>query len=553
MSTPLVPVRHSTTCTATTTTIQVPASGVTNIAKAAIYIPPHRRDVARSILAIKAQLVPNREVIVNFVNTSILFQSVIDKHTAIDRLVRVSSNWETAGKLERLALLFNKGPMNITNLFFSDPDFEELVVLAHIAKKITYSQLGTAFYRKAILDECGSAHLREVPLFLSNGRINPEARDLMELTVKTSQVSKGFQTMENFLEGTQQPAGVDSRQTGRQQPVLQNHDIDKWFLLMRNAPASEQMLLVGKMRFDGVQVINAFKANWANPNISPQERLGLFKDAYKASIMDAVYTIRSNLFNRVRVILPDGTKGEAYRIFPSMDMATTLFKMKGDHCHLVFRLGVSDKYLVGKRNIAIPSSFQPLPTKVRGFCAASHDYTSYNLCCNAYFASLIHEGHQKLFTKIGDILVLESHQLNANPYMRFIAECCYEMDGSLYRPEMQREIMDSMPLLQILGDGGWNDASKFAYSLLRHVGSAKERRLMVEMQTIYKCQELSEREQDRLASQMLEELVSQPLDEIIVSALDTIIDHFETKAHLSPFEEKVIALLRQILLVKVRL
>lgn len=531
------------TSTSTTTTTVIPTSRVTNVANTVIYRPPHVRSAKSDLLAIKMKPVINRDAIVRFVKTSLLFRPVIEKGAAIERLNKVANKPETVEKLNRLALLFNRRPKTNTDFIadplFSDQDFEDLVVLTHLARQINYSQLATAFYRKAILDDYGSIPLQEVPLFLPDGKINPEARQIIKLILKTPTAPRNpaSQVMEKLREETK------TQQTPTHAAmILQDHEIDRWFLHMQSAPASERMLLIGEMRFEGVQAINTFKENWANSEIESQERLNMFQEAYQATIMDALYAARSNLFNRVRVSV-DGAKDALYRIFPSIEMAKTLFRMQGDHCHLLFRFGIIDTHSSGKRNIALPSSYQTLPTRVEGFRAAPHDHTSYNLCCNAYLASLIPEEEQTMFNEIGDTFVQESRKRN-NPYMQFIADRCYNMNTPLYRPEMQGEIRDSMLLLRKLGAEEWNNEARFVHSLFRFIPSAIERRLMSQMETIYEREGISDARKDELASRLLDESVGESIASLKVCAFGIFISHFLGKAKLTPFEQNVLALLR---------
>ena len=87
----------------------------------------------------------------HFVTTDPLFRYVPNKPAAIEVLQATHRSPDTGHILDRIETLFNKGPMTIRDPLFLKEQFDALIVLAHIAKKITITQLGTAFYWRSAL------------------------------------------------------------------------------------------------------------------------------------------------------------------------------------------------------------------------------------------------------------------------------------------------------------------------------------------------------------------------------------------------------------------
>lgn len=460
-------------------------------------------------------LVPSHRDIVKFVNESELFKYVDATGEAILRLDRVANKAETVTKLDQVSSLLNTGPMTIGHPLFSDPDFEELVVLALISKRIYDYQLGTAFYFKSVLCCLQKEHLiKEVPLFI-DGEINPEARQLMRETVQTLPILMELQ--KTFALDIPPP-----------EPILQDREIDLWFARMRRMPASEKILLVREMPPGGDKLIAAYNASFTL-DMSTEERLRRFREVYGSStisptIMDGVYRAGSNLFNQVHVrySLPNGTQIERRsRMFPSMLMVDVLFKIRLDsHCRLTycFGVGTQENCRVGEKDIALPSSYQHMPKRILGFAAPPDDYTSCTLCYDAYLRSLIPEEHQRLFIEIGNMVALDS----TDPHMRYVADCCYAMEGLLYRPEMLMGMAEK-------------NAALFVRTLLSSCITAGGRKLVDEIQPST---------EDDLACILLEihmsEMQGSGPNVIWRKLADKIKDHFARKVDLTAFELQVL-------------
>lgn len=428
--------------------------------------------------------------IVRFVNHSKLFYYVKDKNGAINRLVTVSRKTFTANKLERIASMTMRDPL------FKDPDFEDLIVLARITNRIDDYQLGTFFYWKSVMRRYGERPLREVPLFLLNGSVNPEAKKIMQETTSA---------------------------------VLTDAGIEEWFQQMKGMPPSEQRLLMGEMIFDGAPIVNDYCQGMFNRNLNNYERLQLYKAAIQGqegsrpTIMDAVYVTGLNLFNRVG----------GNRMFPSMRMADVLFRMKGGHCRLAFRFGVGptlrENGLYGERDIALRNSYQLAPVRADGIFAPFDEYTSHDLNFHAYLVNLMPREHQRLFIEIGDLFARESEKPHADPMMWYFADRYYDMECPPYLGRKDRL------------------TEAFLLNLYETLTIAVHRKLLAELQKIYANKDMLDTQKDELALQVFENAV--PYDDSV--ALRKMIDHFASKKNRTPLEEAALLELNKLLFLSI--
>lgn len=328
----------------------------------------------------------SKKSIETFVQTSQLFEYVRDKKGATERLDAVANKAETPKKLLQLIEMLNRGPMDTKGALFKDADLEDLTVLAHLSGKITDGQLGTVFYWKSAYKLNGNKKgtVKEVPLFLKDGKINPIARQMMLQTVS--------------------PPGEDSLNY----PILTKEEVEKWFEAMRSLPASEQRFLVGK-------------------------------DPEEPTIMDVLYNgVQFNLFNQLQC------KDDTYRFYPSTGMVKTLFGIpKGSqNIKLVYRFGAGrtlrNNGLRGERDITLRNPYQLTPKKADYFAAPGAEYTSHDLVYHAYIVNFVPLEEQRLFIELGDIFAKEAtnnHDLNY-----YIADRFYDMECALYRPELANKL-----------------------------------------------------------------------------------------------------------------
>lgn len=463
----------------------------------------------QDVAAMRIELFRKRDI-VNFVYTSPLFEYVENKDRAIARLWTVSKKGNTAKKMDELASLLKKGPMTIWHPLFSDSDWKDLVVLTHIAKRIDGHQLGTVFYWKSAMRRYGDRSLKELPLFLSNGSIHPEARRIMQETAKS---------------------------------LLTDQELDEWFLRMKDVPASEQQLLVGEVISDGAFALDKY-TEFVDKDMPIEEFLPLYKLIFRAkneespTVMDAVaHVAQLHLFNlgTATYLLPNGSREvRACRIFPSTKMADVFYGMKGGHCRFVFRFGVGeclrDNGLNGERDIALYNPYQGHPERADGYVALLDLFTSHDLCYHAYIVSCIPEAHQKLFIEIGDLFVPKTR--SSDPLAWFFARRCYDLECVPYRIDQRKRF----PLC--------SDEDCFIQSLERFFITAAHLKCSTELQELYARKDLQETQKDQLVYGMLRN--RRPFCK--PSAFKKIIAHFESKEHRSPSEEVILEKLKKSLL-----
>lgn len=332
--------------------------------------------------------------IATFVGSSQLFEYVRDKKGAIARIEAVANKAETPKKLAELINLLNKGPMNAIGPLFQNADIDDLVVLAHLSGSITDGQLASVFYWKSAYKLCSDqkALMKEVPLFLKDGKINPSARSMMRVTV--------------------QPVN------DLHLPLLTNEEIEKWFEVMRSFPPSEQRLLAGP-------------------------RPETF------TIMDAIYDADVNIFNRIAIKIKDNTT--SYHLFPSMGMVTTLFGMVKDSQNIrpVYRFGAThslrENGLRGERDILLRNPYQLTPKTADYLKAPWALSTSHDALFHLLLVNFVLRSHQRLFIELGDMLAKEA--ADKDDIQGYIADRFYDMECMAYRLD-HRATRELSPVLR---------------------------------------------------------------------------------------------------------
>ena len=344
--------------------------------------------------SISAQIGP----FVNSADPSSLFRYVRQKEKAIERLSLVAEKPDLVEKLDKPLSCLTK-----------DPDFEDLTVLAHLSGRINDIQLGTAFYWRSVFKRHEDHPVHEIPLFLEDMTVNHIAQLIMNQTVKQTN-----------------PLSPYSKN------ILTEEQVNLWFENMRLQPSSEQRFLIATPISDGTDAIVTMN-NSAILLLMPKKNAELQRKIFGnctdpdqstlPTIMDAVYQEgQCNLFNRVTY------NNETHRIFPSIGMAATLFKMVGGNATLTLRFGAGQNLrengLNGERDVVVRNPYQLTPKRADFYRAPGDEYTSHDLCFHSYLANLVPREHQKLFIELGDFLA---------PTHPFFADRCYDMECHSYR------------------------------------------------------------------------------------------------------------------------
>lgn len=291
------------------------------------------------------------DTIEEFIQNNPLFLHVKDKEGALRSLISVAGKPDCREKLETLRSILYTSPMNWDDFIFNDRDLQELLVLLYIDGKITDCVLATIFYRISFIEEyltddvlalpnLPDAPWRDIPLFLPDGKVNPEARELI------------IQTSGKYLTDAQ---------------------LEDWFAFMKKRPACEQSFLLGYPYSEGIKAVLAYQNAIT---LSPMEGIRTYlrqrdlPPLKKITVADAVYQLGNfNLFKRVK-----DSNGEPMIMGPSYSMyfgvLATENKSWVEGEHHVFHFGTGKSPWYGdKRALMLKSKFAPIPEEADGFYA----------------------------------------------------------------------------------------------------------------------------------------------------------------------------------------
>lgn len=334
---------------------------------------------AASVLAVTVTAEPSfflpKEQIGCFVTNAPLFAYVSEKDHVIEGLVATSKKLSTPRKLSNLVELLNRGPMTIKDPVFRDADFADLVVLAHVSEKITILQLATVFYWKSALEHHRDKEIIEIPLFLENGQVNPDAKTIMMETVLANKELK------------------------------KKPDVEHWFRRMKKEPASERMFLCTKVGNKGLQFLQSLTRKGRSYSQKAQEIMTLVGDAFQTentpTILDAVrFHSKPHFFHRITHQKRD------CQMFASVSMANQMFEFIGKQAAMVPRFGVSDSLrengIRHERDVALQSPYASLPNRADGFLAPYDEFTAHDFIYHAFLVNGIPKEHQTLFITLAD-------------------------------------------------------------------------------------------------------------------------------------------------------
>lgn len=343
-----------------------------------------------------------RATIERFVHGNVLFKNVEDKQGLIKELMALAMQPEFELDIEEMVEELNHNPNFQWTPILQDPKTLNLILLAYMRGELGEYQMATAHVMASVLERYSSPEARgvlgpdvigyeEVPIFFSNGEVNPLARSLLMQTLqKVNEVSEFF-----FQ-------------------ILTPEKIDHLIEEMRKLPVSEQRFIIGEHYHAGTKEIERSKtAKDADGNTLTiyENILSRFNlpPLEQPEIMDSVYEEAGfNIFSRVM------HEGRVMRMVPSLGMFDKLIEgIEGDKLR-VFMLGAGKDAWEGKGRVySLNSKWARTPPVADTYPAPFEAFSTHD-AFHCLKLAYIKESHREVFSAFTQKM-LESPQFIEHP------------------------------------------------------------------------------------------------------------------------------------------
>lgn len=319
-----------------------------------------------------------------------------------DRLFEHLSTREKETLKEKILLLENisgkitdlkedlKSPSFKDTSSATDPQIEEIALLAFARRELTKTQIATLFYhrsvekylRSSLVPEGSEQTFKAIPLFDSLGKPTEEAKTLVK-------------------KGLFQPKPLEK-------DLLTEEEIDAFFaFLYKNFPPSEHKMMVAKnLRAIQTQKKHQFLVEEYHPNYYPLvEYVNLFRNFEKIPhrniLKTVIEVIHDNLFvNLFHQYEDEEEKDSPFYMFPSIGMIEALAHVKKWDVIPVYHFGMPKELASygsnNERPVTLRCSFTKASTFADRVYAPHHTLTEHDFY-HLYRSGLIPPDHKTMF------------------------------------------------------------------------------------------------------------------------------------------------------------